>query len=159
MTFYRFSILLALVSLTALGCKPIKRESRVEWNAQHDTLTQPHFVEPPKIDDAQLVMASCGRPRSDAVLPIYDKLNNGPVRRMVYYFHRTVTFDFTPSHPIAKITTLRAPFPRPQVLPRHLPPDSVWRFDEARMDHETMLTSYRINFYLPCAATALKKEY
>jgi hypothetical protein len=152
-------VLISLACLIILGCKPIRRPQRAEWDAQHDTSTQPHFVEPPKIDDADLVIGRCGRPRSDAVLPIYDKLNNGPVRRMVFHAKRTVTFDFIPSHPIAKVTAVRAPFKRPPVLPRHLPPDSVWRFDDARMDKEEMLTSNRINFYLPCAAAALAKEY
>jgi hypothetical protein len=156
----RTARLLSLTCLLAFGCLTLGcKEERLPPREQTVHAPQTKFIEPPHIDDANLVIARCGHPRSDAVLPIYDKLNNGPVRRMVFRGTRTLTFDFIPSHPIPKITTATAPFPHPQKLPTTLPPDSVWRFDEARLGKQEMLTTNRVKLYLPCAAEALVKEY
>jgi hypothetical protein len=114
-------------------------------------------VGPGTTDSAAQVMGLCGRPGSDTVLAIYDKLNNGPVRRMVYrHLHRVITVDFTPSHPLKRDPNAS----RHAVPPARLPAGSVWRFDEASVPKELdMITAARVAVFLPCAGAALKAEY
>src|ERR1700685_4495446 len=36
------------------------------------------------IDDAQLVLRACGQPSADRVFAVYNRSDNGPIRRIVY---------------------------------------------------------------------------
>ena len=160
MSFQRSVVLLFLASLAAFGCGTNHGPTRAELREQRQlaAVGQASIVPQPDIDDAELVIARCGRPSYDAILPIYDKLDNGPVRRMIYRGRHALTLEFIPSHPIARFTETPAPFAHGH-LPLNLPADSVWRFDDARMQQEEFLTTERINVYLPCASAALRKEY
>jgi hypothetical protein len=154
----RTSFVLALACVVLAGCKVEKLPSREQVQQQNQAKDQagltPQVVPSPNIDDAQLVLSACGQPASDQVLAIYNKMNNGPVRRMVYRGRRVLTLDFVPSIPQARAVKgpMRAAPPTP-------PAGSVWRFDEARMEKEELMTSARVGVYLPCAGAALAKEY
>jgi hypothetical protein len=113
---------------------------------------------PPQGDDAERVMEACGRPSSDTVQAIYDKLYNGPVRRMVYRGRQVVTLEYIPSLPAAHQTDVPAPFPPGLRASPYPPPNAVWRFQAARMENQEFLTSKRFEIYLPCAAHALADE-
>ena len=156
------SIVLLSTCLFFAGCETERGPSHAEL----EKLNRPQVYPTPSafvfstVDDANRVLQACGRPTYDAILPIYDKLNNGPVRRMVYHGRHDITLEFIPSHPLARVTDQPAPFPHPPItLPVTLPANSVWRFDDARMQEEDLMISRRIKVYLPCAAGALAYEY
>ena len=155
-------VLLCLVAAGSLGCRienpPTRRElaqERKEINAQK---AEPPPQRYPVVDDAERVMEACGRPASDTVQPIYDKIYNGPVRRMVYRGRQVVVIEYIPSLPTAHQTDVPAPFPPPERAPAYPPPNAVWRFQSARMENREFVTSTRLEIYLPCAARALRDE-
>ncbi len=157
MTTARAAFLISLTILAA-GCTQERPTSRPEvFLPKAQAAPQTNEIGPGTTDSAQQVMASCGRPSSDTVLAIYDKLNNGPVRRMVYHhLHRVMTIDFTPSHPLKRDPNA----PKHAVPPARLPAGSVWRFDEASVPKELdMITAGRVAVFLPCAGAALRAEY
>jgi len=157
MTTVRAAFLISLV-LVLSGCQQEHPTSHPQlFEQKADGAPQTNEVGPGTTDSAALVMASCGRPGSDTVLAIYDKLNNGPVRRMVYrHLHRVITLDFTPSHPLKRDPNA----PHHAVPTPRLPAGSVWRFDEASVPKEIdMITAARVAVFLPCAGEALKAEY
>jgi len=154
---------LTLGVLFALGCKPERvptREQRAEQRQAALAGTPIPAPPPPNVDDAELVTSRCGPPVSDRVLLIYDKINNGPVRRMVYFGKQEITFDFIPSVPRARATPEHETYEHfvEDVRPE-LPPGAVWRFDDARVRQADLLTSRRLKLYLPCASEALFQEY
>lgn len=120
------------------------------------------YVPPPRprplVDDAQRVKQACGEPASDTEQAIYDKVYNGPVRRMVYVNRQAIVMEFIPSLPEARPAGHEAPFPPELRAPATPPPGSVWRFQTARVGEREFLTSTRLSIYLPCAATALADE-
>jgi len=104
-------------------------------------------------DNAAQVIESCGKPSPDQVLPIYNKMNQGPVRRMVYRKQRLVTLEFSPTHPIARADAHHH-------LSAQLPAGSTWRFDIAHVPKELdVITAARMELFLPCAAKALRSEF
>ena len=104
-------------------------------------------------DNAAAVLRSCGRPASDHVLAIYNKLNQGPVRRIVYKQKKLVTIEFIPTHPIERSQAKGH-------LTAKLPAGSVWRFDVAHAPSELdAITAARLQLLLPCAAKPLRSEF
>jgi hypothetical protein len=101
----------------------------------------------PTTDNAAQVIAACGPAASDELVTVNDKMYAGTVRRMSYNGGRHVTLDFIPL----------------QSSPdnRNQPPSSntVWRFNQAVVDDQKLLTAANIRVYLPCAANALAKEF
>jgi len=138
--------------ICAAGCKvetqpsddQLKKQADAKKNA--DTAVVPLPV--PTNDDAALVIAACGPAASDQLVNL-DK-NYGTVRRMVYRGSREVTLNFLPlqtgtsnsgsGHAAASSNT-------------------VWRFNEALVENQKLLTAANIRVYLPCAANALAKEF
>jgi hypothetical protein len=147
------------VCIVLFGCQ--SPQERIE-SAPQNSNAQPGIAiaehKTPNIDDADLVITHCGRPSSDIVLPIYDKMNNGPVRRIVFHTKRLVTVEFIPSHPITKGT--KDAHHKPVKLPTTLPDGSVWRFDDVKIPKELdIITADRLAYFFPCGAKALHPEY
>jgi hypothetical protein len=155
-SFAAFAILLCAFTL---GCKPTSE--RMNEAAEHPTATaeQSGGVDVTEnsavaqTDNADQILQSCGPPSSDQVLPIYNKLNQGPIRRMTFHQRRLVTLEFIPSHPIERTSSN-------QKLTPQLPAGSVWRFDVAVVPKELdMITAARLKLFLPCASKALRNEF
>ena len=153
---------LLLVSFGAMaGCRIERAPTRVEREESHlERLAEaPLPILPqPDVDDALTVIQACGQPNSDTVTPIYSKYYNGPVRRLEYLGRRKVTLDFIPSRPRAELAYAEAPLPRQGAWDR-LPPNASWRFQAGYMEQEQMITSHRLDNYLPCAGDALRHEF
>lgn len=152
---------LVVALVVAQGCQvehAPNREQRQEKHMEEVAKKGLPPTPPPKIDDAARVVAACGPAAYDRVLAIYDKRDNGPLRRMVYHGRETVTIDFIPSVPLARKVVEEGPLPQRRLQPL-LPRGSVWRFDDAWMQKQEYLTADRIGLYLPCAAKALSYEY
>jgi hypothetical protein len=145
-----------------LGCQveknPTRKQVAEEKAAIHASKSAPPPNPTPAINDAALVLETCGRPASDTVVPIYDKLHNGPVRRMVYQGRQLVELEFIPASPVARQTNVEAPFPPGERAPAIAPPDTIWRFQSAHMENREFVTTSRLEIYLPCAAHAMEKE-
>lgn len=153
-----------VVPLFLLGCaveRPTSRAGSGDAKKQGEARKAAQLVTPreaarPRIDEAQLVLNGCGRPATDVVLPIYDKQDHGPVRRMTFRGRRVVVVEFVPWMAAGTVVpTTQVPRPAPNV---EMAADTVWEFSEARMENEELLTSTRLAVYLPCAAKALEKE-
>jgi hypothetical protein len=146
-----------------LGCENMQKrtESATAIKNRNGGVAVKQVAANPTVDDAALVMARCGMPATDEVFPIYNHLNNGPVRKVLYRGKHTVLIEFIPSHPILKDTVdQRRPLKGTEGLPKELPAGSVWRFDAAMMkNEEEAITADRLAFLLPCASKALHPEY
>lgn len=153
------SLLLGLAA--SVGCRidhPPSRSQRQE-SRQEKLAEAPLPVLPqPEYDDAVQVLQFCGPPRSDIVLPVYSKYYNGPVRRLEYVGRRHVTLDFIPSRPRAELAYGEAPL-GPSYGGGQVSPNTTWRFQAGRMEQEVMITSHRLEFYLPCAGQALRQDF
>ena len=146
-----------------VGCRvenpPTRREIAQERKVERAQTALPRSQPlAPATDDAERVLEACGRPGSDTVQPIYDKLYNGPVRRMIYRGRQLVMLEYIPSLPVAHQTYTPAPFPPEERASPYPPPNAVWRFQAARMENQEFLTSKRFEIYLPCAAHALADD-
>ena len=97
-------VVCGLMVVTLLGCRIEKPTPHVDVFKERaekrlDNMITPRELPPPAQDEAAQVLQTCGRPASDKILPIYTKLEHGPVRRLVYTGRRRVTLDFVPSDP------------------------------------------------------------
>jgi hypothetical protein len=158
----RALLLASTACIFIFGCKAAEERQKTSSGDQIVPPTQQGIAisehKTPNIDDANLVLADCGRPSSDTVLAIYDKMNNGPVRRVVFHTKRLVTVEFIPSHPLAK--GARDAHHKLIKLPTSLPDGSVWRFDDAKVPKELdIITADRLAYFFPCGAKALHPEY
>ena len=158
----KVSALLCLLALGPLGCQVERNPTRKQVAEEKAAINARESVAPPPatpaINDAARVMESCGRPASDTVVAIYDKLHNGPVRRMAYLGRQFVELEFIPASPAARQTDVEAPFPPGVRAPAVAPPDTIWRFQSAHMQNREFVTTSRLEIYLPCAAHAMEKE-
>jgi len=161
-----FSLLLLGVAST-VGCRVEQAPSRLERAEVHKARladTPLPVLPQPEVNDAERVMAACGRPGMDWTGPIYSKYYNGPVRRLVYPEARNggkreVRLDFIPSRPKAELAYSEAPLPHDEERDAALPPNATWRFQAGQMEEDYILTASRLRVYLPCAAEALKYEF
>jgi hypothetical protein len=158
----KLAALIAVATVGPLGCRvdhpPTRKqvaEERAEDNAEH---TAPAAQRIPLYNDAARVIEACGQPLSDTTVAIFDKLYNGPVRRMTYRGRQIIIVEFVPANPEAHQTDIPAPFPQPERGPTSVSPDTVWRFQTAHMQNREYLTSKHLDIYLPCAAGALRDE-
>ncbi len=147
--------------LAATGCQtrdPAPRRTAANDPAlrRQEALLTPHTLPPPATDEADLVLRACGQPISDKVLPIYSNLEHGPVRQLVFAGRQRVVLEFVPSDPEPHTgrKLLQPAHPLPPLTAR-LPPNTVWDFEEGRMEEEEFLTTTHLAVYLPCAARAL----
>lgn len=140
-------MLAAMLAGTILlaGCRVEKLPSREQQQQEKDSKlaakTSVTEIQVPTTDDAALVIAACGPAASDQVVSINDKTENGTVRRMVYSGSHPTTLDFLPLQNNSSAS------------------NTVWRFNEAIVDNQKLLTAANIRVYLPCAANALAKEF
>lgn len=93
-------------------------------------------------DDAALVLGACGRPGSDRVVILRDKLHDGPVRKVSYSGLRYVTLEFVPAEGATRSASA-----------------TPWRFSVAHMAEKEIMTSSGLEPALPCAAKALSQAY
>jgi hypothetical protein len=147
------AMMLAAV-VAAVGCKVEWKRSPEELQKQADSQRAPTAVVElpvPSTDDAALVIAACGPATSDQIMTINDRTSSRQVRRMVYRGGRETTLDFIPLQKTNSANNDSA----------HTAPASntIWRFDEAVVDNQKLLTAANIRVYLPCAANALAKEF
>lgn len=158
----KVSALLCLLALGPLGCEVERTPTRKQVAEENAAIRAGKSAPPPSptpvVNDAALVIETCGRPASDTVAAIYDKLHNGAVRRMVYQGRQIVELEFIPAAPLAHQTDTEAPFPPGERAPAIAPPDTVWRFQSAHMQNREFVTTSRLEIYLPCAAHAMGKE-
>ena len=153
------SLLLGLAA--TVGCRidhPPSRSQRQEIRQEKLADVPLPILPQPAYDDAVQVIQFCGSPRSDTVMPVYSKYYNGPVRRLEYVGRRHVTLDFIPSNPRAELAYGEAPL-GPSYGGGPVSPNTTWRFQAGRMEQEVMITSHRLEFYLPCAGQALKQDF
>lgn len=138
----------------AMGCKvevlptrdQQKQAEEKKKAEQEVTAVAPASV--PSTDNATQVIASCGSAASDEVVNINDKHDSGTVRHLVYRNGpHEVTLDFIPMQPASSNGHPAASS------------NTVWRFNEARVENQRLLTAANIRVYLPCAANALAKEF
>jgi len=138
----------------AAGCKVEVLPSREQQKqadekkkAQEDvTAVAPAPV--PSTDNAAQVITTCGPAASDEVVSVNDKHDSGTVRHLVYRNgSREVTLDFIPLQAIPGNGHAAASS------------NTLWRFNEARVDNQRLLTAANIKVYLPCAGNALAKEF
>jgi len=101
----------------------------------------------PTTDNAAAVIAMCGPAASDEIVTVNDKHDSGRVRRLVYRTGREITLDFIPLQTSSGSGHAAASS------------NPIWRFNEARVENQTLLTAANIRVYLPCAANALAKEF
>jgi len=144
--------MLASIVWTA-GCKV---EELTKREQQEDAKKNAHLavesaitaVPTPTTDNAAAVIASCGPATSDQVVSINDRTESGPVRRLVYgRGSRQTTLDFLPLQTNSSGGHAATPS------------NTVWRFNQALVDNQRLLTAENIRVYLPCAANALAKEF
>jgi hypothetical protein len=150
---------LGLALLAPLGCRTEHPPSRQQLESEDVARIAATPVGPSPVshvDDANRVLARCGSPMSDEVLSVFNKLQNGPMRRMTYTNGQDVTLDFIPAIPVAHASNAQAMMQRPGGGP--VPSPVIWHFNEAHMQQQDMLTAKRLAFYLPCAAAALYPE-
>ena len=143
------------------GCRIEQPPSRLQRHEAHlAQLAQAPLpvLRQPDYDQAALVMQYCGQPSSDVVMPVYSKYYNGPVRRLEYTGRRTVALEFIPSHQRAELAYTEAPL-GPGYRGTGFSPNTTWRFQAGRMEQEVMITAHRVEFYLPCAGEALKRDF
>ncbi len=156
------AVLCCLVALSCLGCRvedpPSRRDIARDDRAEEAQRTPPPPHALAVVDDAERVIESCGQPAGDTTQAIYDKMYNGPVRRMIYFNRQPIVVEFIPSLPEARQSGHEAPFPPELRAPATPPPGSVWRFQAVRMGEREVMTSTRLSIYLPCAALALADE-
>jgi len=138
----------------AAGCKVEKlptpeeqAEADAKKNAQLAVNSAVTALPTPTTDNAAAVIASCGPAGSDNIMTINDKYYAGTVRRLVYRSGREITFDFIPLQ-------TNSSSGRPANSS-----NTIWRFNEAHVENQRLLTAANIKFYLPCAANALAKEF
>jgi len=140
-------MLAALFAGTVLlaGCKVEKLPSREQQQQEKDSKlaakTSVTEIQVPTTDDAAMVIASCGPAANDQLVTVNDKTGNGTVRRMVYSRGHPITLDFIPLQKNSSAS------------------NTTWRFNEAIVDNQKLLTAANIRVYLPCAANALAKEF
>ena len=138
----------------ATGCKvevlPTREQQKQadEKQKAQDAVKAVPVASGPTTDNAAQVIASCGPAASDEVVNINDKHDSGTVRHLVYRNGpRETTLDFIPMQ-----TTSSNGHPATSS-------NKVWRFNEARVEDQRLLTAANIRVYLPCAANALAKEF
>ena len=161
------SSLLLLGVASTMGCRIEQAPSRMERAEVHQAKladTQLPILPQPEVNDAERVMAACGRPDMEWTGPIYSKYYNGPVRRLLYREVRTkgdreVRLDFIPSRPKAELAYTEAPLPHEEDRNAALPANATWRFQAGQIEQEYIITAHRLRVYLPCAADALKYEF
>jgi hypothetical protein len=141
-----YVVSLSIGLVLALGCAvedPLSRqqEHQVTVAKQQDQAYSPRVIAAPHTDDAQLVLSACGRPQSDQTVTLHNKLQDGQMRRLSYAGRKAVTLDFVPESTGGNQAS------------------AVWRFSHAEVEDETLMTSARVEVYLPCAAHALSGEY
>jgi hypothetical protein len=144
-----------LVSLAwASGCKvevmqtrEQKEQADASKNAQLAVSKATTELPTPTTDNAAQVIATCGPAASDSIVTVDERGVSGAMRKLVYSNGREITLDFIPlqtssgnGHAAASSNT-------------------VWRFNQARVENQTLLTAANIRVYLPCAANALAKEF
>jgi len=150
-------------TLTAIvctaGCHVEKMPSREDTKAQAEAKKNAKWNEgtvavpipSPNTDNAAEVIAACGPAASDQIVTVDDKTESGPVRRMVYSNgRRSTTLDFLPLQASASSSGNRQ---------AAASSNSVWRFNQALVDDQRLLTAANIRVYLPCAANALAKDF
>ena len=161
---YPFALCIVLLGCT--GCKveqgPTRDQVHQTELARNGDAT--HSLPVSHIDDSQLVIKACGQPDADRLYGLYDKAHWGTVRRLTYTSMAgdAVQLDFVPSlpGPAANHTVT----PDSEINPANMPPPqlpihAVWRFDDAHVGHQDILTSSRLQRSMPCAAAALQHEY
>ncbi len=157
-----FAVLMCLLAVSCVGCRIEDSPSRREVAQQGRADRADRIAPPPShisvVDDAQRVVDACGQPASDTTQAIYDKIYNGPVRRMIYFNRQPIVVEFIPSLPEARLAGHEAPFPPELRAPATPPPGSVWRFQTVRMGEREIMTKTRLSIFLPCAAKALEDE-
>jgi len=138
----------------AAGCKvevlPTREQQKLadEKKKVQEELTAVAPAPVPSTDNAAQVIAACGSAASDEVVSINDKHDSGSVRHLVYRNGpREVTLDFIPQQTNSNNGHAATSS------------NTVWRFNEARVDDQRLLTAANIKIYLPCAANALAKEF
>lgn len=152
---------LTAAGLLVAGCKIENTGPHVDRAEQRrekklDQMITPQTLAPTSQDEAELVLAACGRPSRDVVLPMYSKLEHGPIRMMTFPGRAKVTLVFVPSdpEPHSGRRLMTPPAGRPP-LKAELPPNTVWDFEEGVLGAEEFLVPDRLRVYLPCAAKAL----
>ena len=148
----------ALLFLTCLGLSACKTEylRTAEEKMKEDAADPNNRVKitpGADTDDAAVVLRACGQPATDRVLAVYNRADEGPIRRMVFTGNQEVTVDFLPSLPLVRHSSTF----NHAVLQPELPQGAVWLFDEARVSGEELHTSQRLQPYLPCAAKVINK--
>jgi hypothetical protein len=140
--------------LSAVACKVESLGGRSPSAKPQSPAPTAQSLQPsgPLTDDAQLLLQACGKPRHDQVVRELTDLHRGLVRNMLYDGRQPVTFELTPSQPAA------APTPG-EASSTALPPGAVWRFSDARMEDQTLLTARDLAPFLPCARRAFASEY
>jgi len=138
------------IFLTA-GCKverpPAPEPQDVQKKAQADG-TAVTVLNTPTTDNAAAVIASCGPAGSDQVITVTDRTATGPVRRLVYGSgQRQTTLDFIP---------LQTGSGNGQATTSS---NTAWRFSQAVVDNQRLVTAANVRVYLPCAANALANEF
>jgi len=138
----------------AAGCKvevlpsPEQQKQADEKKKAQEAATAVAPAPVPSTDNAAQVIAVCGPAASDEAVSINDKHDSGTVRHLVYRNGgREVTLDFIP---------LQTPSGNGHAA---VSSNTLWRFNEARVDNQRLLTAANIKVYLPCAGTALAKEF
>ena len=136
--------ILSALLLSAAGCK-VEKLSTVPATSR--TSSSPAVQAPAPAnaqqDDAQLLLQACGRPRRDQIVQEHNKLHDTVVRKLVYNGREAVTIELIPSQAAANL----------------LPPNVIWRFSDALMEDQTLLTARDLDPFLPCATRALAHEY
>ena len=150
--FFKRAMLAAMLAsvVCAAGCKVEKMPTPEQQQQEDARLAADAAVTAaptPTTDNAAAVLALCGPAASDEIVTVNDKHDSGRVRRLVYRPGREITLDFIPlltssgsGHAATSSNT-------------------IWRFNEARVDKQRLLTAANIRVYLPCAANALAKEF
>jgi len=146
-------LLLACLGLTACKTEMLRTKDQKLKEDAADPANAVRITPGADTDDAKLILRACGQPSIDQVLAVYNRSDEGPIRRMVFSGTHEVTIDFLPSLPlIRRSSTFNHAVLRPE-----LPQGAVWLFDEARVAHEEILTSQHLQPYLPCAAKAINR--
>jgi len=152
--FTRAMLVTMLASVVlAMGCKveDLSKRQQQKDAKKNDRLAVESAVTAaptPTTDNAAAVIAACGQASSDQVVNINDRTESGPVRRLVYSRGlRQTTLDFLPLQTNSSSGHAATSS------------NTIWRFNQALVDNQRLLTAANIKVYLPCAANALAKEF
>jgi hypothetical protein len=146
-------LLVVCIQLTACRTEMLRTAEEKMKEDAADPQNRVKIVPGADVDEAKMVLRACGEPSIDRVLAVYNRDDNGPIRRMIYTGSQEVTLDFLPSLPLVRHSSTF----NHAVLQPELPQGAVWLFDEGRVEHEELRTSKRLQAYLPCAAKALQR--